>query len=71
MSAIQLIIEYQPVEKNKLRIVTFKIEPDKLELIDKAAALLGLNRSELIREAIEKYVNNLFNHEATLKNPQI
>ena len=69
MSTLQLIIEYQPGERNKLRIVTFKIEPEKLELLDKTASMLGLNRSELIREAIKQYINTLNSHEATLKNP--
>ena len=40
--------------RNGLRVVTFKIEPATLEALDKLASLLGLSRSELIREAIEK-----------------
>jgi len=69
VQTIQLLIEYYPENRSKQRIVTFKIEPEKLEKIDQAAQLLGLNRSELIREAITHYINNILQQQATLKNP--
>ena len=39
-----------------LRVVTFKIEEDTLELLDKYAIKYKLNRSEAIRKAIETLV---------------
>ena len=39
-----------------LRVVTFKIEQDLLELLDKYAIKYKLNRSEAIRKAIETLV---------------
>ncbi|BBG25247.1 ribbon-helix-helix protein, CopG family [Sulfuracidifex tepidarius] len=40
-----------------MRVVTFKVEEDLLELLDRYAIRYGLNRSEAIRKAIEKVVN--------------
>ncbi|MUN29988.1 ribbon-helix-helix protein, CopG family [Sulfuracidifex metallicus] len=40
-----------------LRVVTFKVEVDLLEQLDRYAMRYGLNRSEAIRKAIEKVVN--------------
>ena len=39
-----------------MRVVTFKIEEDLLELLDRYAIKYGLNRSEAIRKAIEDLV---------------
>ena len=39
-----------------MRVVTFKIEQDTLELLDKYAIKYKLNRSEAIRKAIEMLV---------------
>ena len=39
-----------------MRVVTFKIEEDLLERLDSFARLKGLTRSEVIRQAIEKYL---------------
>lgn len=36
-----------------MRVVTFKVEEDLLELLDRYAIKYGLNRSEAIRKAIE------------------
>ena len=41
---------------NKMRVVTFKVEEDLLELLDRYAIRYGLNRSEAIRKAIETLV---------------
>ena len=41
---------------SELRTVTFKIEPDLLELLDLYAINHNLNRSEAIRKAIETFV---------------
>ncbi len=57
--ASPLVIEYGEAHREKLRIVTFKIEPSKLEEIDRAAAKLGLSRSELIRYALERTIREL------------
>ena len=39
------------------RVVTFKIDPDVLAVVDEAARKLGLSRSELIRMALESYIS--------------
>jgi len=39
-----------------MRVVTFKVEEDLLELLDRYAIRYGLNRSEAIRKAIEGLV---------------
>jgi metal-responsive CopG/Arc/MetJ family transcriptional regulator len=39
-----------------MRVVTFKMEEDLLELLDRYAIKYGLNRSEAIRKAIENLV---------------
>jgi metal-responsive CopG/Arc/MetJ family transcriptional regulator len=41
-----------------MRVVTFKIEEDLLELLDRYAIRYKLNRSEAIRKAIEKMVRD-------------
>ncbi len=47
------------LKKQKPRVVTFKIDPSDLEELDKAAKLLGLSRSELIRLAIHELLKAL------------
>lgn len=42
----------------KVKAVTFKIQEDLLELLDKYAIKYGLNRSEAIRKAIETLVKS-------------
>jgi len=39
-----------------VRVVTFKIEEDALELVDKIAIEKGLYRSEVIREAVKEFI---------------
>ena len=39
-----------------MRVITFKVEEDLLELLDRYAIKYGLNRSEAIRKAIELLV---------------
>jgi len=41
-----------------MRVVTFKLEEDLLELLDRYAIRYGLNRSEAIRKAIETLVKS-------------
>ena len=52
-----------------LRIVTFKIDPTVLEMLDRYCITHGISRSEAIRTAIKilikTYKNN--NHKTTLK----
>ncbi|MCE4612558.1 MAG: ribbon-helix-helix protein, CopG family [Desulfurococcales archaeon] len=45
--------------QEKSRIVTFKIEPQTLILVDKTAITLGKSRSELIREALRHYIKQV------------
>jgi metal-responsive CopG/Arc/MetJ family transcriptional regulator len=46
-----------------MRVVTFKIEEDLLELLDRYAIKHNLNRSEAIRRAIEQMVEEEFSKE--------
>ncbi|WP_338603538.1 ribbon-helix-helix protein, CopG family [Sulfolobus tengchongensis] len=46
-----------------MRVVTFKVEEDLLELLDRYAIKYGLNRSEAIRKAIEKMVRDELSKE--------
>ena len=41
-----------------MRVVTFKIEEDLLELLDGYAIRHGMNRSEAIRKAIERLLRD-------------
>ncbi|MEB3851647.1 MAG: ribbon-helix-helix protein, CopG family [Desulfurococcales archaeon] len=41
-----------------VRVVTFKIDPRTLEALDRLAATLRMTRSELIREAIERLLDD-------------
>jgi len=47
----------------EMRVVTFKIERDMLELLDTLSIALKMNRSELIRYIIQYYID----HEYTPK----
>ncbi len=38
------------------RVVTFKVDPKLLELVDETAKELSISRSELIRAAIEEFL---------------
>ncbi len=42
-----------------VRVITFKLDATILEVLDKTARRLGLSRSELIREAILRYLDDL------------
>ena len=46
-----------------MRVVTFKIEEDLLELLDRYAIKYNLNRSEAIRRAIEQMIKEEFENE--------
>lgn len=46
-----------------MRVVTFKVEEELLELLDRYAIKYGLNRSEAIRKAIEKMVRDELSKE--------
>lgn len=46
-----------------MRVVTFKVEEDLLELLDRYAIKYGLNRSEAIRKAIENLVKDEISKE--------
>ncbi|MEB3760700.1 MAG: ribbon-helix-helix domain-containing protein [Desulfurococcales archaeon] len=43
----------------RLRVVTFKITPSELEQVDKLARKMGMSRSELIRYALNKILEEL------------
>ncbi len=43
----------------KLRVVTFKITPRELEQVDRLARKMGMSRSELIRYALNKILEDL------------
>ncbi len=46
-----------------MRVITFKIEEELLELLDRYAIKHRLNRSEAIRRAIDQMVKDEFNNE--------
>ncbi len=46
-----------------MRVITFKIEDDLLELLDRYAIKYNLNRSEAIRRAIDRMVKEEFSKE--------
>ncbi|BCU69542.1 ribbon-helix-helix protein, CopG family [Stygiolobus caldivivus] len=46
-----------------MRVVTFKVEEDLLELLDRYAIRYNLNRSEAIRKAIESLVKTEMDKE--------
>ena len=45
---------YKTEDKSKEKILTFRVNTDFIESIDKVAKELGITRSELIKKAIEK-----------------
>ncbi len=44
---------------SELRVVTFKAEASLIEAMNRASRMLGLSRSELIREAVLDYLYRL------------
>jgi len=54
---------YRGVIHVEMRVVTFKIERDLLELVDTLSIQMRMNRSELIRHMIQYYID----HEYTPK----
>ena len=50
-----------------MRVITFKVEEDLLELLDRYAIKYGLNRSEAIRKAIELLVKQELEKEKVPK----
>ena len=59
MEQIPTPILVEPGVVEKPRIVTFKIHPKDLELVDLAAMHMGVSRSELIREALSYYLREV------------
>ncbi len=53
---------YRGVIHMSMRVVTFKIEKDMLELVDTLSIQLKMNRSEMIRYMIQYYID----HEYTI-----
>ncbi|AZI75930.1 ribbon-helix-helix domain [Sulfolobales Beppu rod-shaped virus 1] len=50
-----------------MKVVTFKIQDELLELVDSYAIKHGLNRSEVIRRAIEKMIKEELKNETIPK----
>ncbi len=46
-----------------MRVITFKIEEELLELLDRYAIKHNLNRSEAIRRAIDQMIKEEFSRE--------
>ena len=46
-----------------MKVVSFKIDPEMLELLDRYASKHNMDRSEVIRRAIDKMIkdNNTYN----------
>ncbi len=49
-----------PKKQYRYRIVTFKIDPRMLAIIDKQAARLGKSRSDIIRDALNFYITYIY-----------
>jgi predicted transcriptional regulator len=43
-----------------LRIVSFKIDKDTLERLDRYALRVGKSRSQIIREAVNEFINKRY-----------
>jgi predicted transcriptional regulator len=43
-----------------LRVVSFKIDNDTLERLDKYALRVGKSRSQIIREAVKDFINRKY-----------
>jgi len=43
-----------------LKVVSFKIDNDTLEMIDKYAKRVGKSRSQIIREAVRDFISKKF-----------
>ena len=52
-----------------MRVVTFKLRDEELEELDRFAARLGMTRSDLIRRAIKRFMQN--NGHLPLPRPKI
>ena len=48
-----------------MRVVTFKLDETELELLDRFARKYRLNRSELLRNLINDFINEELSKEAT------
>ena len=44
-----------------MRVVTFKADDDMNRILDEYAKNLGISKSELIRRAIQHYINHVLN----------
>ena len=51
---------YYGLMSKRPRNISFKLDEDELERLDQVAKLLNMSRSELIRAAINDYLNRLF-----------
>ncbi len=69
MAEIPAPIIVYGAKRERARIVTFKVPPDELAIIDALAAEHGMTRSELIRAAIHYYMREVLGYRETLKNP--
>ncbi len=58
-----LLISPYKVLYEKPRVVTFKMTPSELEQVDRLAKKLGMTRSELIRYALNKIMEDLENNK--------
>ncbi len=57
---MEILVTYAPRDRQpRIRVVTFKMDLDSIEAMDRAARKLGLSRSEFIREAILKYISEV------------
>ena len=43
-----------------MKVVTFKIDNDTLEMLDKYARRVGKSRSQIIREAVRDFISKKF-----------
>ena len=53
-----------------MRVITFKIEEDLLQKLDKYAMNHKLNRSEVVRLAIREFLSNHTNYKQDIENQE-
>ena len=55
----------------EMRVVTFKIEKDMLELVDTLSIQLKMNRSEMIRYMIQYYIDHEYTSKQTVPKAKV
>ena len=65
------IFFYRGVIQVEMRVVTFKIERDMLEIMDSICIKLKISRSEFIRDAIDYYITHEYRDKTTVPKAKV